>query len=695
MREYRSALAATAMLVLTEAVYLRPEIVTGASSLMGSDYEMLHRWRLAFARQGLFGARHTLPAWNPHEVLGAPFAANLQGFPWIPNRLVLLLLDPSVAFGAGVAIAAALAAIFTFFYCRRAGLSRVGAAAAGWTFACAGYFSSRVMAGHLPLLEAYPALPMLLWLVDRALDAGRAGRHRFDLGVLAVCCTFTVLAGHPQVPAYALGCAFLYVAWRGRGVGGVVRARVAGAMVLGIGMALAAWWPMLLLIGRSTRIQHLAAPDNDVAMPYSRLLALVVPGIQGWADPVKLADTHPFAGYPNNAWFWDTASYVGILPLLAIVGLLVWCISRRRMPEWRWQYLAFAGTAAFVGSLPLAGTLLHALPGTFLRSPARLLYICTFCAAVALGAGMDAVRRAEWLGRPLVRWAVLIAILAVQFADLGWFSHWFIQTYPSKEDAPEFQEILAREVGSGRIAEEREDLVFSYGDRYDDAGGFDSIFLARFNRAYLALAGSAPDTNEQLFDASVLSERALEAMGVRFVITTEKRDDLELAASSDDANLYRVKDPAARAAFFPAPQAEYMAEERIPESFAANPEGRLLLPAGAASLRALAAGCAWSVDYSRPSSDEIGVKTECETAGFVYVIEAFDPGWKTTVDGSPATVLPANGFAMAIPVTAGRHSVRLLYETPGRKTGVILSLLSASLLAALIFSTEPRISPIH
>ena len=111
MREYRSALAATAMLVLTEAVYLRPEIVTGASSLMGSDYEMLHRWRLAFARQGLFGARHTLPAWNPHEVLGAPFAANLQGFPWIPNRLVLLLLDPSVAFGAGVAIAAALAAI--------------------------------------------------------------------------------------------------------------------------------------------------------------------------------------------------------------------------------------------------------------------------------------------------------------------------------------------------------------------------------------------------------------------------------------------------------------------------------------------------------------------------------------------------------------------------------------------------------
>jgi hypothetical protein len=37
----------------------------------------------------------------------------------------------------------------------------------------AGFFASRVMAGHLPLLEAYPALPQLLWLVDRAVKRSR------------------------------------------------------------------------------------------------------------------------------------------------------------------------------------------------------------------------------------------------------------------------------------------------------------------------------------------------------------------------------------------------------------------------------------------------------------------------------------------------------------------------------------------
>ena len=55
--------------------------------------------------------------------------------------------------------------------------------------------------------------------------------------------------------------------------------RDTGALILGSSLALAAWWPMLLLIGRSTRVLRLAVSRNDVVMPYGRLLALIVPGI--------------------------------------------------------------------------------------------------------------------------------------------------------------------------------------------------------------------------------------------------------------------------------------------------------------------------------------------------------------------------------------------------------------------------------
>jgi hypothetical protein len=671
----RSALAVAALLALTEAFYLRPGILLGADTLDGWDYGELHIRRIRFAREALFGVRHTLPAWNPHEVLGSPFAANLQSFPWIPTRLLLLPLDPAIAYAVAIALAAALSAIFTYLYCRRAGLTRLGSAAAGGTFACAGYFASRVMAGHLPLLEAYPALPLLLWLVDRALAPERAPRHRVDLAVLALGCACVVVAGHPQLPAYSVASALLYALWKRK-------PRAVAAITLGAGLALAVWWPMLLLIARSTRVLRLAAPDNDIAMPYRRLLALVMPGIHGWAQPVELAHIHPFTGFPNPAYFWDTASYIGILPPVAIAALLIACVIRKRIPDSRWTFLSCLGIAAFLGSLPFASPLLHLLPGTLLRSPARLLYLSTFCAAVALGVGVDAVRRARW---PLL---VVAVLLCLHFADLWGFAHWFIHLTPREEDPPAFHAIVDREAGDGRIAEERVDETFSNDDRHDDAGGFDSIFLAPFYRGVLTLEGAPPDLNRQWIDASEFPVKALEATGVRFVITTNTRTDLERAAVDEDTNLYRVPNPAPRADFFAGARIEFVAERQIPESFAADPRNRLLLslntrkyspPVGSGTTDT-------PVIYRRPSSDEILLRTSSREPGFVHVLEAYDPGWTATVDAAPAPVLPANGFAMAIPVPPGSHTVRLLYKTPGRAMGAALSLLSLALLAALIAS---------
>ena len=696
---YRSSIAVVALLVLTELVYTRPGILPGSSVLTGADYEDLHIRRITFARNALFGIRHTLPGWYPHEVLGSPFAANLQSFPWIPTRLLLLLLDPAVAYGAGIAIAAGLSAIFTYLFCRRAGLSRIGAVAAGWTFACAGYFASRVMAGHLPLLEAYPALPLLLWLVDRAGAPDRAQRHRFDLGILATSSTCVVVAGHPQVPAYAIGAALLYTVWRGRGW---LQARVAGVIALGAGLSMAVWWPMLLLIGRSTRVLRLAPPQNDVVMPYRRLMALIMPGIDGWADPVKLAEKSPFSGYPNNSYFWDTTSYVGILPLIAIVALLIGCVVRKQLPGWRWRFLSCLGMGAFLCSLPLATPLLRLLPGTVLRSPARLLYLSTFCAAVALGAGVDAFRRANWPRSAAVRNGLLIAGLSLHFVDLGGFARLFVQVTPRMEEIPEFQAILDREVGDGRIAEGW-DLTFSYDDRYDDAGGFDSIFLARFERGLLALEGAPPDLNRQVIDASLLPVKALEALGVRFVVTAKTRTDLELAGRTADAKLYRVARPAPRAVFFGEAQIQYVEDQQIAKLFAAAPQNILLLapearkylpPAGSRAAGDSAARNV-NVDYSRPSSDEMVLRTSSDQPGFVSVLEAFDPGWTASVDGADAPVVPANGFAMAIPVETGSHTVRLRYQTRGRAIGAGFSLLSLVLTVVLIGWARPRKKPLQ
>jgi hypothetical protein len=609
-------LALAIMLLATEAIYLPWFVLHGTNTLYGWDYMFLHARRLAFARDALLGPRHQLPGWYPREMLGTPFAANLQDFPWIPTHLPLLFFDPDKAYAVGIALAAALAALFTYLFCRRLGLSPIGAAAAGWTFACSGFFAANVMVGHLVNLEGYPALPLLLWLSDRATATNA---RRSDAIALAIGTACVVLAGHPQLPAYAVVVALLYVLWRGR-------AKLAGVIMLGIGATMIAWWPMLLLIRRSSRSLPLDPAANDVALPYHRLLGLIAPGTDGWPAGVNPAAHHLFVRYSHPAYFWDTFAYTGILPLAAAAILVLVCIAQRRVPSPRWLFLAILAAVALLVALPLLDPLRHALPITIFRSPARLLYLGTFSLAAAFGAGVDALRRWKRLG-----WALVAACLAFHAWDLGSTSRVFITPGPLHPLAiPEF----ASEVGNGRIAVSRVlDLQLAYD--HDDAGGFDAIFLADTYRSLLALTGAPPRSNEEVLDASTWPVSALQGAGVQFVVAWPARTDLEPVKSAAGLQMDRVPNPAPRG-------------------------------------------------YSRLNSDLIEVHSSLPRPGAVPVLEAYDPGWTAEVDGAPAPVREAHPLGMDVPVPAGDHLVRLRYHTPGRTTGAILSLVSMCLLILLV-----------
>ncbi len=646
----KRGLSLAALLLLTEAIYLPLAVLRGQNTLFGRDYMFLHVRRLTFARDALLSG-HWLPGWYPREMLGTPFSANLQNFPWIPSHLLLLLFNPDVAYGAGIAVAAALTALFTYLFCRRAGLSTIGAVSAAWTFACAGFFAARIMVGHLLLIEAYPSLPLLLWLGDRAMSSAR----RRDTVALAIATACVVAAGHPQIPAYSVTTALLYVIWHGRGW---LRAKLCGAIALGIGTTMAVWWPMLLLIRRSTRTLPLDAPLNDIAMPYRRLLALVVPGIDGWPNGVPLSTGHPFAGYSHPGYFWDTFAYTGILPLAAVV-ILVWiCLAQRRWPASRWLFLAAIGIVALLGALPVLEPLRRIIPVTIMRSPARLLYLCTFSLSAAFGCGVDAVLRWNPLSSPAFARVVVFLCLVFHAWDLGSVSRLFVAPTPWHPLAvPEFEDILAREGGDSRVAISR--LVsLRLADKYDDAGGFDAIFLADPYRVLLALTGAPANSNEEVVDAATWPMNALEAAGVRFVITWEIRKDLELVKTAAGLQMYRLANPASRATFRPASVGN-------------------------------------SVTYLRPNADLILIRTSALPSGAVDVLEAYDPGWTAEVDGVRAPVLDANGIRMSVPLPAGVHSVRLQYHTPGRKTGAVLSVMSVFMLVVLTIKLKPAASEMH
>src|SRR5262245_49085982 len=161
----------SAMLVGVILLYLPAGIWRGDFSIYNFDFANLHQHRIQFVQEQL-AATGSLPAWYPRELCGTPFWSNAQNFPFIPTRLALIWLAPVKLFAVGAILSACLAAWFTYLYGRRLGWHPLAAAAAGWTFAAAGYYASRIAAGHLPLLEAYPALPLLLWLIERLQTPG-------------------------------------------------------------------------------------------------------------------------------------------------------------------------------------------------------------------------------------------------------------------------------------------------------------------------------------------------------------------------------------------------------------------------------------------------------------------------------------------------------------------------------------------
>lgn len=680
----RAARAAPLILAIAgaSALYLPPGVFRG-QDLYGSDFLQLHQYRMEFAQEAWAGGFRAVPGWYSREALGTPFSADIQNFPLIPTRLPLLLFPPHAAYAPGVALAAALAVLFTYLLSRRLGARQVAAAAAGFSFAASGFFASRVMAGHLPHLEAYPALPLLLWLAERLVASPPTARAR-HLVALALGAFCIALAGNPQLPFYSLVITTAYLLWRSPRTA----AWPLAALALGCMASLAVWSPTLLLIGRSARLLALSRPDNDVPFPLGRLPALVAPWRDGWPPAVVRSPAESFHGYASDATFWETTSYAGLAPWVAAAALLLIALQQKRASRQALFLTLGAGICALL-SLASAQRLFDVVPATVFRSAARLWYLPTLTLALAFGAGVDAL-----LAHRRLRWMVP-AVLLLHGADLVAHARPFVRaTVGERAPRPLIEDVLQRGASSFRVALDY-NLPIAPTRRWDDVGFFASLHLATTYRALLALGHAPERLNVQyLSGARQLGKEALRNCGVRYVASLTRRPDLVQLLVDEGVNLYEVPRPVPRALFFPQSLVRYWLEAEMPDLLLSAALDRvLLLPLAEASRAASSAADAGEprpAGWRRPSPDVMEVTVETPSPGWIRVLESHDPGWRATLDGSAAHIVRAEGFLMAVRVPPGRHTLRFSYETPGVWAGRLASLGALAALAALVRATAKR-----
>ena len=691
-RGVRSALPFALMLLGVLATFRSPDLSSGRWRILGLDYVELHLHRIDFALSEL-AAHGALPAWYPREQMGVPFWSNIQNFPFLPTRLLLLAFGPLNLFTLAVLLSALLSAAFTYLFSRRVGLNAVGAAAAGWTFACSGYFASRVLAGQLGILEVYPALPILLWMVER-LRVAREGRSIASwTAFFALACGSSCLGAHPQLAVYALCTTAAYVVWR---CAGRRAASSAAAMVLGVSLAGFALVPMAQLVARSNRVLPGNASAFDIVMPYERLIALVSPWRDG-APPIvgQSAGIEEFHAYSNSAYFWDTVGYVGRAPLLAVLALLGWIVWIRRRPSGPALFLALMAIVALALALPIGRTLVPSTPFIVLRSPARLMYLVTFALALGFGTAMHLIVSAprRW---KLAAAGCAIAILSFHFADLYRHDRCFVKTWDGYTPIPPVFERAVREaVGDGRIGMDT-GFECEMNRRIDDIGYFDSVVLATTYRGLLDLASSQNEFDRQSLAGWELSARALRACSVRLLVTEHDWPDGHPLFTEKNVRVYEPRDVAARVSRFPADRALYFSADALAHAVrdpSIDPAASLILPESArsalaslpayATLRAAPAG---TLKYTRSSSDRFEITVDGPESCWVRVLEAWDPGWRATMDGAPIPIFPAHTMAMAIAAPAGHHELALEFFTPGVASGSTISACGAALLAAMVIA---------
>lgn len=106
-----------------------------------------------------------------------------------------------------------------------------------------------------------------------------------------------------------------------------------------------------------------------------------------------------------------------------------------------------------------------------------------------------------------------------------------------------------------------------------------------------------------------------------------------------------------------------------------------LIPAGAAPGPGAGEGTSRIVEAL---PDRLRVEVDAPGGGYLVVLESYAPGWRATVDGVAAPVIPVNALFRGVPLARGSKMVEMVYRPPGLVGGLVVS--AVSVLGALLLA---------
>ena len=238
------------------------------------------------------------------------------------------------------------------------------------------------------------------------------------------------------------------------------------------------------------------------------------------------------------------------------------------------------------------------------------------------------------------------------------------ESYALAQNAPAIQGIPVANVYSSLISEDYGDTFNAFGD-------------TGFRREAYELGPGAYMITSQ-FDSPLIR-----ALGVGYLYSYKGLPSPKLSRqvhAGDGYYIYAVRNPLPRAFF--AGRARWLPRDDVHDELRAitakDPAtvrlGPEVLLEGARKTEGTAAYAPAHVVSD--SGSEVEVAVTAPRPGFLVLSDVAYPGWTATVDGSDEPIEKANGFARAVRVPAGDHSVVFEYSPRSFEVGLWVSIVS-------------------
>ncbi len=398
------------VLTISILILFSPLLLTDRVVFWGTPSMQFVPW-WTFAWESIFSGE--FPLWNPLLGMGAPLMANYQSALFYPINWLFgvgYLINGSAGIAQIIEVTIVVHLIISGFgmiaLLRRLGVKCIGQTIGGLAFALSGYLVSRAS-----FLSMNAVLAWMPWVMVFSTDTISRNNKQKSLIKLSLVIGLMLLAGHAQLSWYTLllaGAWLLFLSWKPKNE---VKQnflqiinhgwRFCLAVLIGVLISAVQLLPTAQYLMQSHRSK---AVEVDFAMTYSfwpyRFLTLFAPNIFG--NPAH----GDFWGYAN---YWEDAIYIGLFPILVVLGILIrmpfreWkrkISDQSAMPDWlpsRYSIFAFFLIISGVSLLLALGKntpvfpFLYRYVPTFdmFQAPTRISIWAVFSMAVLAGLGIE------------------------------------------------------------------------------------------------------------------------------------------------------------------------------------------------------------------------------------------------------------------------------------------------------------------